>query len=90
VEEYYVLATPQDDVFGIHQFVKLDDGTYADSLGVWSEEKLMSYWTGIEEDVKLNVFDDGQPVPPRDPKAKVHNRKLFDTISSVIESHYAR
>lgn len=88
VVEYYFFSVPEDREWGTHHFVKLDDGSYADSMGVWSEDDLVAYWRAIDKNVSLKVFEEGQPVPEKNPNIEVSNQKLFDAITTAIDHHF--
>lgn len=89
VEDYYVYRTDNEPVFGLHQFVKLKDGTYADSMGVWSHEALMSYWGAVEPG-EIAVFDDGEPVPDKKPNLTISNPVLFAAVNDAISAHMSK
>ncbi|NEM74404.1 hypothetical protein, partial [Escherichia coli] len=48
VTGYYCMVTDGDPSGELHEFVKLTDGSYADSLGLWSEAALLAFWRAIE------------------------------------------
>lgn len=58
---YYMFKTENEPVIGQHHFVKLKDGTYADSLGIWTEEALLSRWKEKEPTAELSVCDPDSP-----------------------------
>lgn len=90
VEDYYVLACEDDEVFGIHQFVKLKDGSYADSMGIWSEDKLVEHWKLIEPSSRLKKFvePEGQPAPQKDSELKVESGVVFETVNTLINDYF--
>lgn len=90
VEEYYFFSIPEDREWGTHHFVKLKDGSFADSMGVWSESAFVSYWKEIDKNVSLEVYEEGQPVPDKNPNIEVSNQKLFDAITKSIENHFSK
>lgn len=59
--EYYIFKTEEFPVIGTHHFVKLKDGTYADSLGIWTEEALLSKWKEKDPTVELSLCDPKSP-----------------------------
>lgn len=71
-------------------FVKLEDGTYADSLGIWSEKEFTDYWKTIQPDVKLESYDDGEPVPEKDKDFDIQNQKLYDIVDGMINRRFAQ
>ena len=90
VQEYYMLATDSDPEFGTHHFVELHDGSFVDSMGVWSREKLLAYWKTIDPSVRVSLFDEGDDiVPVKEPNHKVYNQPLFDAVEKAISKHIA-
>lgn len=84
VEEYYYFKTKDEPDFGIHQFVKLKDGTYADSLGIWSEEHLTATWKKIDPTVELKIMPGDEA---KDSKTPIAYPKLFNAITEIIDAH---
>lgn len=89
VEDYYVYKTDDEPVFGLHQFVKLKDGTYADSMGIWSHEALTSYWGSVAPG-EIALFDDGEPIPDKKPNLTISNPALFAAVNDVIANHMSK
>lgn len=90
VEEYYIMRTDDQPDLGTHHFVKLYDGTYVDSLGLWSEKAFLEYWKDIDPTARIATFDaDPNPVQKRNPKFKISNPELFNTLTELIEKHTA-
>lgn len=87
-DKYYVFKTEEEPIEGIHQLVQLKDGTYVDSLGVWTEEEITSYWATIYPDAKFEEWDDGEETPERDKTTPVSNERLFNVLSSAINSRF--
>lgn len=58
---YYMFKTEKEPVIGTHHFVKLKDGTYADSLGIWTEEALLSKWKEKDSTAELFSCDPNSP-----------------------------
>lgn len=58
---YYIFKTEKFPVIGTHHFVKLKDGTYADSLGIWTEEALLSKWKEKDPTTELSQCDPNSP-----------------------------
>lgn len=58
---YYMFKTEKEPVIGEHHFVKLKDGTYADSLGIWTEKALLSKWKEKEPTAELSLCDPDSP-----------------------------
>lgn len=90
VVDFCIFSYPEDTVAGIHMFVKLEDGTYADSLGIWSEKEFTDYWKTIQPDVKLESYDDGEPVPEKDKDFDIQNQKLYDIVDGMINRRFAQ
>lgn len=90
VEEYYIMQTDDDPDWGTHHFVKLHDGTYADSLGLWSEDAFLSYWKAVDPTARITTFEaEPAPVEERNPKFKVSNSELFSAVNDLINQHIA-
>jgi len=89
VVDFCIFSYPGDPVEGIHMFAKLKDGTYADSLGIWSEKEFTDYWKTIQSDVKLESFDDGEPVPEKDEHYDIQNQQLYDIVNGMINRRFA-
>lgn len=88
VEDIYILKTKDEPIFGIHMFVKLKDGTYVDSLGVWSEKTMLSEWQKHYPEGTIERFDDPDEEPiEKNPNERVYNRKLYDAVEAAINSH---
>lgn len=92
VEDYYILSTEDEPEIGIHQFVKLKDGSYADSQGIWSEEKLVSYWKTIDPTVQLKVEGTDQPDLKPDPSSieEPSNEELYNAITKIINKRFEK
>jgi hypothetical protein len=86
VEEYYYFKTEEDPDFGIHQFVKLKDGTYADSLGIWSEKHFLESWKRVDPTVTFSILPNKDNIK-KDPKTKIAHPPLFDLITEIIDNH---
>lgn len=89
-DKYFVFKTEDEPVEGIHQLVQLKDGTFVDSLGVWTKEEITAYWGGIYPDAVLEEWDDGQPEPPRDSTTPVSNEQLFNVLNSTINKRFRK
>lgn len=87
VAEYYMLKTASDPQFGTHHFVQLNDGTYADSLGIWTEEAFLSHWKTIDPTVEIATFDEENEPESRNPNITISNPELFNTVNELIEKH---
>lgn len=87
-DKYYVFKTEEEPIEGIHQVVQLKDGTYVDSLGVWTEEEITSYWATIYPAAKFEEWDDGEETPERDMTTPISNERLFSVLSSAINSRF--
>lgn len=90
VEDYFVFKTEDDPDFGTHHFVRLTDGTYADSLGIWSEEKFLSTWKEIDPTAHFGTFDLDDEPEHKDPNINISNQDLYNTIDSIIRDHMSR
>lgn len=92
VEGYYAFRPEQDDEhmegYGLHDFVRLHDGTYVDSLGLWSEEALLSSWREVEPEGRIISLDDDAPLE-KDPKVRIYNHELFNVLEELITKHVA-
>lgn len=86
VKEFCMFNSPHGPKSGLHQFVKLQDGTYADSLGLWSEEAFLSYWTDFDPDGKIYPYepDEGSS---QNSEYSVRNLELFNTVNEAITKH---
>lgn len=80
VEEYYVFNDESQS--GRHHFVKLKDGTYADSLGIWTEEAFFSKWENNRPTL------DGTKVR-KNPFLALSTPELFITVNQLIDKHMA-
>lgn len=87
VKEYYIFKTDSEPDFGTHHFVQLNDGTYADSLGIWTEEAFLSYWKEVDPSCKISTFDVEEEPEFRNPNFTVSNLELFNTVNELIENH---
>jgi hypothetical protein len=87
VKEYYMMKTASDPMFGTHHFVQLKDGTYADSLGIWSEEAFLSYWKATDPSCHIAKFEE-EPEPEfKNPNFTISNPTLFNTVNELISKH---
>lgn len=80
VEEYCVFNDESQS--GRHHFVKLKDGTYADSLGIWTEEAFFSKWENNRPTL------DGTKVR-KNPFLALSTPELFITVNQLIDKHMA-
>lgn len=89
VEDIYYLKNRSDPQFGIHMFVKLKDGSFVDSLGVWSEEKLVERWSKVDSSVKMSIFVDpeGRNIE-KDPAVKIYNKDLYNVLDKIISERF--
>jgi hypothetical protein len=87
VEEYYMFKTASDPIFGTHHFVQLKDGTYADSLGIWTEDAFLSYWKNVDPSVEISTFDKDNEPESLDPNFPISNPELFNVINELIKNH---
>lgn len=87
VKEYFIMKTDSEPDFGTHHFVQLKDGTYADSLGIWTEDAFLSYWKDVDPTVKISTFDVEEEPEFRNPNFTVSNLELFNTVNELIENH---
>jgi hypothetical protein len=87
VKEYYILKTDTEPQFGTHHFVQLKDGTYADSLGIWTEEAFLSYWRDVDPSVEISTFDVEDEPESRNPNFPISNPELFNVVNELIEQH---
>lgn len=92
VEGYYVFITQGEVGSGLHDFVKLKDGTYADSLGVWTEDALLKSWQAVEPKGYISPWEDEEGVEPatKDITTPISNPKLFEALNDVINEHMAK
>lgn len=92
VEGYYVFRAEEDDEhmdgYGLHDFVRLHDGTYVDSLGLWSEEALLSSWREVEPEGRIVNMEDSAPAK-KNPKVRIYNPELFNVLEGLIAQHVA-
>lgn len=92
VEGYYAFRTEEDDEhmegYGLHDFVRLHDGTYVDSMGLWSEEALLSTWREVETEGRIISLEDDAPVK-KDRNVRIYNRELFTVLEELISAHMA-
>ncbi|MBC9706396.1 MAG: hypothetical protein H9W81_15785 [Enterococcus sp.] len=86
VAEYYIMQTDSEPEWGLHHFVKLHDGTYVDSLGLWSEKALLSYWRDVDSTARITTFD-VEPEPAKDPNHTISNPELFNILTRLISKH---
>lgn len=86
VAEYYIFNTESDS--GIHHFVQLKNGTYADSLGIWTEEPFFSKWKEDRPTLELSTFDKDH-TKSRNPFLAISNGELFSTVNELINKHMA-
>lgn len=87
VREYYIMKTDDDQDFGIHHFVQLNDGSYADSLGVWSEESFLSYWRDVDPSARIGRFEMEVQPESRNLEFPISSPKLFNVINEIINKH---
>lgn len=92
VEGYYVFKTKDEVGTGLHDFVKLKDGTYADSLGIWTEDALLKSWQTVEPKGYITPWEDEEGVEPatKDTTTPISNPKLFEALNDVINEHMAK
>lgn len=86
VAGYYIFKTEEFPVIGTHSFVKLKDGTYADSLGIWTEAALFSKWKDKDQTAELSSFD---PTSPDVEKLDIDIMEydIFPVINELINNH---
>lgn len=89
VKDYYILKTDTDPDFGTHHFVQLNDGTIADSMGLWTEQAFLGYWKEIDPTVRISTFDVEEEPEFRNPDFTVSNLELFNTVNDLINKHMA-
>lgn len=87
VKEYYIFKTDSEPDFGTHHFVQLNDGTYADSLGIWTEEAFLAYWKEVDPSCEISTFDVEEEPEFRNPNFTVSNLELFNTVNELVENH---
>lgn len=87
VKEYYILKTDSEPTYGTHHFVQLNDGTIADSLGIWTEEAFLDYWKDVDPTVEIATFDVEEEPEFRNPNFTVSNLELFNTVNELIDNH---
>lgn len=86
VEGYYIFKTEEHPVTGTHSFVKLKDGTYADSLGIWTEEALFSVWKTKDPTVELSKFDP-KSIDSDKKDDDITTRDIYKTVNELIDRH---
>lgn len=69
-----------------HIFVQLKDGTYADSLGIWTEEALFSQWKIDNPTRQLSMFDPNSPDYQK-PDIDITEQDIFPVINELINKH---
>lgn len=87
VKDYYILKTDSEPDFGTHHFVQLNDGTIADSMGLWTEKAFLTYWKDVDPTVRISTFDVEEEPEFRNPNFTVSNLELFNTVNELIENH---
>jgi hypothetical protein len=90
VAGYYIFKTEKEPVIGEHHFVKLKDGTYADSLGIWTEEALFSTWKANHPTAELSSLDPQSPDYKKlkvDIKVDITEQDIFPVITELIDKH---
>lgn len=87
VKEYYILRTDTEPEYGTHHFVQLNDGTIADSMGLWTEGAFLDYWKEVDPTVEIATFDVEEEPESRNPNFTVSNLELFNTVNGLIEDH---
>jgi hypothetical protein len=87
VREYYIMKTDSDPIFGTHHFVQLKDGTYADSLGIWTEGAFLAHWKALDPSCEIATFDVEEEPESRNPNFTISNLELFNTVNELIEKH---
>lgn len=90
VAGYYIFKTEKEPVIGEHHFVKLKDGTYADSLGIWTEEALFSTWKANHPTAELSSLDPKSPDYLKvkvDIKVDIEEEDIFKEVTKLIDKH---
>lgn len=87
VKNYFIMKTKSEPDFGTHHFVQLNDGTYADSLGIWTEDAFLSYWKAVDPSCEIANFDVEEEPEFRNPNFTVSNLELFNTVNELIDDH---
>jgi hypothetical protein len=86
VKEFCIYYTPHGPKNGVHQFVKLNDGTYADSLGIWTEKAFVDYWEDFDPDGKIMQYEPEEG-SSQNPDYSIRNLELFNTVNGIINRH---
>lgn len=86
VEGYYIFKTEKYPVAGTHRFVKLKDGTYADSQGIWTEEALYSLWKTKDPTTEL-VQRDPKSINFDEKDDDITTRDIYKTMDELINKH---
>lgn len=90
VAGYYIFKTEKEPVIGEHHFVKLKDGTYADSLGIWTEEALFSTWKAKHPTAELSSLDPKSPDYKKlkvDINVDITEQDIFFVVEELIDKH---
>jgi hypothetical protein len=92
VDEFCIIKTEDSPEFGSHQFVRLKDGTYADSLGIWSAEEFTAYWKSIDPDGVIAEWVDppGEDSSAKNPDIEISNPELYGTLMKLINERFSR
>jgi len=92
VDGYYVFKTEDETGPGLHDFVKLKDGTYADSLGIWTEGALLKTWKNIEPKGYITPWENEEGTKPavKDTTTPISNPQLFQAMTEIINTHMAK
>ena len=72
--------------YGLHDFVRLHDGTYVDSLGLWSEKALLASWRKHDPKGRIVSVEDEASVE-KDKNVCISNPELFGVLERLIAQH---
>lgn len=90
VEKYYFFQPETGPQSRTHHFVKLKDGTYADSLGIWTEKALFSKWKINNPTRELSIFDRNSPDLKElnaHIKVDIKQEYILPVINGLINKH---
>lgn len=87
VDEYCIIKTADDPVFGTHHFARLKDGTCVDSQGLWTEDAYTNYWKSIDPTSSISSFDLDDEPDKKNPDFPVSRPELLNVLKELIDQH---
>lgn len=90
VEDYRIIKTESEPVFGTHHFVRLKDGTCVDSQGLWTEQAFIDYWKDVDSTSEISTFDLDDDSEVKNPEFPVSNPELLNLLKDLVNQHVGK